>query len=214
MSFRDTMSIFDIIADNDWIKTAHVRDAKGGFSFPTGHLWPYKLVAHLIRVAVSHGLNLQTNTPVSEIGETPNADGFWPVTTSRGIINARKIIFATNAFTSALAPEYSKAIIPCKGICSQIVAAPGAPRQELPGTYCIRFGPGGYIYQISRNDGSLIVGGASHLFKDDLGEWYNNSDDGELIKVAADYLDGYMQRTFLGWEDSEAEIKHVWAGGM
>ncbi|KAJ5822556.1 hypothetical protein N7447_004896 [Penicillium robsamsonii] len=194
--------------------TAHVRDAKGGFSFSAGHLWPYKLVSHLIRVAVSHGLNLQTNTPVSEIGESPNADGFWPVTTSRGVINARKIILATNAFTSALAPEYSKAIIPCKGICSQITAAPGAPHQDLPGTYVIRSGKGSYIYQISRNDGTLIVGGASNLFKDDRGEWYNNPDDGKLIKVAADYLDGYMQRTFLGWEDSEAEIKHVWAGVM
>ncbi|KAJ5505030.1 hypothetical protein N7463_007904 [Penicillium fimorum] len=194
--------------------TAHVRDAKGGFSFPTGHLWPYKLVAHLIRVAVSHGLNLQTNTPVSEIGECPNADGSWPVTTSRGVINARKIILATNAFTSALAPEYFKAIIPCKGVCSQIAAAPGAPHQDLPGTYAIRYGKGAFIYQISRNDGSLIVGGASNLFKDDREEWYNNPDDGKLIKVAADYLDGYMQRTFLGWEESEAEIKHVWAGVM
>ncbi|CAI7601922.1 unnamed protein product [Penicillium glandicola] len=194
--------------------TAHVRDAKGGFSFSSGHLWPYKLVSHLIRVAVSHGLNLQTNTPVSEIAETPNADGSWSVTTSRGVINARKIILATNAFTSALAPEYSKAIIPCKGICSQITAAPGAPRRELPGTYTIRHGRGACIYQISRNDGSLIVGGAPHLFKDDREAWYNNPDDGELIRVTADYLDGHMQRTFLGWEDSEAKIKHVWSGVM
>lgn len=214
MSFRDSISIFEILSDDVCIKTAHVRDAKRGFSFPTGHIWPYKLVSHLIRVAVSHGLNLQTNTPVSAIGETPNADGFWPVTTSRGVINARKIILATNAYTSALAPQYSKAIIPCKGVCSQIAAAPGAPRQELPGTYCTRSGPGACVYQISRNDGSLIVGGAAHLYNDDREEWYNNPDDGKLIKVAADYLDGYMQRTFLGWEDSKAEIKHIWAGGM
>ncbi|KAJ5972980.1 uncharacterized protein N7479_002898 [Penicillium vulpinum] len=193
---------------------AHVRDAKGGFSFSAAHLWPYKLITHLIRIAVFRGLNLQTNTPVSEIAETPNADGSWSVTTSRGVINARKVILATNAYTSALAPEYSKAIIPCKGICSQIFAAPSAPHQKLPGTYVIRFGPEAYIYQISRNDGSLIVGGASHLFKDDREAWYNNPDDGNLIKVAVDYLDGYMQRTFLGWEESEAEIKHVWAGVM
>lgn len=194
-------------------KTAHVRDAKGGFSFSTGHLWPYKLIAHLVRIAISHGLNLQTNTMVSEIGAARNSEGFWPVNTNRGVIKARKIILATNAFTGALAPEYSKAIVPCKGVCTQIVAAPGAPRQDLPGTYCIRLGPGAFIYQISRKDGSLIVGGASHLFKDDRGEWYNNPDDGKLIKVAVDYFDGYMQRTFLGWEDSKAEVKHVWSGG-
>ncbi|KAJ5201128.1 hypothetical protein N7449_005931 [Penicillium cf. viridicatum] len=210
----DFMDDVKYLSQDETRDTAHVRDAKGGFSFPTGHLWPYKLVAHLIRVAVSHGLNLQTNTSVSAIGETPNADGFWSVTTSRGVINARKLILATNAYTSALAPEYSKAIIPCKGVCSQIAAAHGASRQELPGTYCIRSGPGACVYQISRNDGSLIVGGAAHLYQDDREEWYNNPDDGKLIKVAADYLDGHMQRTFIGWEDSKAEIKHIWAGVM
>ncbi|KAJ5554842.1 hypothetical protein N7535_007285 [Penicillium sp. DV-2018c] len=195
-------------------ETAHVRDAKGGFTFSAGHLWPYKLVAHLIRVAISHGLNLQTRTLVSDIGETRTAEGFWPVTTSRGVINARKIIFATNAFTGALLPEYSKAIIPCKGICTQIAAAPGAPYLKLPGTYVIRYHPGAFIYQISRNDGSIIVGGASHLFKKSREEWYNNPDDSKLITVAADHFNGYMQRTFLGWDDSKAEVKQVWTGVM
>jgi glycine/D-amino acid oxidase-like deaminating enzyme len=195
-------------------KEAYVRDAKGGFSFPTGHLWPYKLITGLIRIAVANGLNLQTNTPVSEISQSQNPDGSWSVSTNRGTIHARKIILATNAFTSALAPEYSKAIVPCKGVCTQIVAAPNAPHQELPGTYAIRLGPGAYIYQISRKDGSLIVGGASHTFRHDLSEWYNNPDDGTLIRNMEHYFDGYMQRTFFGWEDSGAEVKHIWSGGM
>lgn len=137
----------------------------------------------------------------------------WPVTTSRGVIHARKIIFATNAFTSALAPQYAKAIVPCKGVCTQIVPAPDAPHQNLPGTYAIRLGPGAYIYQITRNDGSLIVGGASHTFKNDTELWHNNPDDGKLIDVGVDFFNGYMQRTFLGWEDSGAEVKHAWSGG-
>lgn len=151
---------------------------------------------------------------VSEIGESRTADGLWPVTTNRGKIYARKIILATNAFTSCVAPEYSRAIIPCKGLCTQIEAAPGAPYQQLSETYAIRHGPGAYIYQISRNDGSIIVGGAAYTFKDDLDEWYNNSDDGGLITKADTYFDGYMQRTFFGWEDSGAEVKYVWTGGM
>jgi glycine/D-amino acid oxidase-like deaminating enzyme len=203
--------LFDI--DHKLPKTAHVRDAKGGFSFPTGHLWPYKLVTSLVNIAVSHGLDLQTHTPVSEISDTPTADGLWSVTTSRGVIKARKIIFATNAFTSALAPQYERAIVPCKGVCTQIAAAPGAPHQELPGTYAIRLGPNAYIYQITRNDGTIIAGGASHTFRDDTEQWYNNPDDGKLIDVGVDFFDGYMQRTFLGWADSGAEVKHVWTGG-
>jgi glycine/D-amino acid oxidase-like deaminating enzyme len=151
---------------------------------------------------------------VHEISQSQNPDGSWTVTTPRGKITAGKLILATNAFTSALAPEYSKAIVPCKGVCTQIAAAPGAPRQELPCTYCIRLGPGAFIYQISRNDGSLIVGGASHTFKADLGEWFGNPDDGTLVRGMERYFDGYMQRTFFGWEDSGAEVKHIWSGGM
>ena len=194
-------------------KIAHVRGAKGGFSFPAGHPWPYKLITQLIAIAVSRGLNLQTHTVVSEIGQTRTAEGFWPVTTSRGTIHARKIILATNAFTASVAPEYSKAIIPAKGLCTQIVASPGAPYRHLPETYAIRHGPGAYIYQISRNDGSIIVGGASWTFKNDLEQWYNNTDDGTLIDKVETYFDGYMQRTFFGWEDSGAEVKHIWTGG-
>lgn len=162
---------------------------------------------------MTHGLNLQTHTLVSEVGELPSADGLWPVTTSRGVIHARKIIFATNAFTSALAPQYAKAIVPCKGVCTHITAAPGAPYRHLPGTYAVRLGPGAFIYQISRKDGSLIVGGASHTFKEEEEQWHNNPDDGKLIDVGVKFLKGYMQRTFLGWENSGAEARHVWSGG-
>lgn len=148
------------------------------------------------------------------IGETQTINGFWPVQTPRGTIHARKIILATNAFTSGVAPQYSKAIIPCKGLCTAIQPGPGAPYRRLPETYAIRHGPGAFIYQISRNDGSIIVGGASWIFKDDLAGWYGNSDDGELIGKADRYFDGYMQRTFFGWEDSRAEVRHIWTGGV
>lgn len=93
------------------------------------------------------------------------------------------------------------------------MASPGAPYRHLPETYAIRHGPGAFIYQISRNDGSIIVGGASWTFKNDLEQWYNNPDDGTLIDKVETYFDGYMQRTFSGWEDSGAEVKHIWTGG-
>ncbi|CAI7672348.1 hypothetical protein N7533_012684 [Penicillium manginii] len=210
----DFMDDVEDLSETEAQEKAHVRDAKGGFSFSAGHLWPYKLITHLISLAVSRGLNLQTHTPVLSIGETQTINGFWPVQTPRGTIHARKIILATNAFTSGVAPQYSKAIIPCKGLCTAIQPGPGAPYRRLPETYAIRHGPGAFIYQISRNDGSIIVGGASWIFKDDLAGWYGNSDDGELIGKADRYFDGYMQRTFFGWEDSQAEVRHIWTGVM
>lgn len=195
------------------LQSAKVRNAKGGFSFSAGHLWPYKLIVGLIRVAVSRGLNLQTRTMVTEIGSIPSQQGLWPVHTSRGTIHAHKIILATNAFTSAIAPEYSRAIVPCKGLCTHIEAAPGAPYEPLPETYAIRHGPGAFIYQISRKDGSIIVGGAQYTYRDSPEQWHNNSDDGSLIPNVEHYFDGYMQRTFFGWEDSQARVKQKWTGG-
>ncbi|KAJ5381993.1 uncharacterized protein N7496_004421 [Penicillium cataractarum] len=210
----DFMDDVQYLSQEDAQGKAKVRNAQGGFSFSAGHLWPYKLICRLIRIAVSRGLNLQTNTMVTEIGQDRTPEGLWPVTTNRGVIHARKIILATNAFTGALAPEYSKAIVPCKGLCTHIEPAPGAPYQELPETYAIRQGLGAFIYQISRKDGSIIVGGAQYTYKDIPDQWHNNPDDGTLINSVEHYFDGYMQRTFFGWEDSNATVKHIWTGVM
>lgn len=69
-------------------------------------------------------------------------------------------------------------------------------------------------YLIPRLDGSIVVGGASSLFRPHLGEWYNDIDDSVLIESAKDFYDGYMQRTFAGWEDSDAAVDQIWTGVM
>ncbi|KAL6231697.1 hypothetical protein BDW75DRAFT_233404 [Aspergillus navahoensis] len=143
-----------------WVSlTGNRRRMSSGFSFPAGQLWPYKLVMRLLEIAVSRGLNLQTNTLVTDIAQRPPHDGGWRVTTSRGTIHARRVILATNAFTSALAPE----------------------------------GP---------------------TFKAAREQWYNNPDDASLIENAEGFSDGFMQRTFLDWQDSHPSIKHIWTGVM
>ncbi|KAF5602496.1 gamma-glutamylputrescine oxidoreductase [Fusarium pseudocircinatum] len=99
------------------------KGAKGAFKYTTGHLWPYKLVHHMFAKALKHqNLNLQTNTSVTSIPASPDTDGSWSVTTSRGVVKARKVIVATNAYTAALLPEYHEKIIPYRAICSRIVA--------------------------------------------------------------------------------------------
>lgn len=203
----------------DDLKETKVKGAKGYVSFQAGHIWPYKFISGLLEIAVSKGLNLQTNTPVLKISPSRDAEGFWKITTgnNRGTIRAKKLILASNAYTSALAPEYAKAIIPCKGLCCHIVVPPAADGKKRPppleNTYVTRHGSGAGGYLIPRPDGSMIVGGASHTFTPLLEQWHNNPDDGVLINIAKEYFDGYMQRTFIGWEDSGAYSKEVWTGG-
>lgn len=192
-----------------------MKNAKGCLSFTACHLWPYKLVLHLLKIAVSRGVNLQTHTPVSEVSATPDpSTGRWTVVTqSRGSIRAKKVVYATNAYTAALAPQYAGKIVPVRGICSRIITPKDKPAPHLPNTYSLRWSAALYDYLIPRPDGSIIAGGARRDYLSDPKNWYNNVDDSQLIDFAKHYFDGYMQRRFRGWEDSGAYTDRVWTGG-
>ncbi|KAE9374639.1 FAD dependent oxidoreductase [Stipitochalara longipes BDJ] len=204
--FKSTGIAKSTIDDLIWIDAEHaeevsgVKDCVGCFSFTAAHLWPYKLFTHLLADAVSCGLNLQTHTPILE--------------DLRGHINASKVIFAMNGYTAGLLPEYTKKIVPSKGICCRIVASPTPTHTKLTNTYALHLPNGGFDYLIPRNDGSIIVGGARSTFFKDHENWYNTTDDSTLIRPAEKYFDDYMQRNFLGWEESEAYVDRIWTGIM
>jgi glycine/D-amino acid oxidase-like deaminating enzyme len=157
--------------------------------------------------------NLQTTTPVTQISDSPSADGFYSITTSRGSLKARKIVFATNAYTAGIAPQFTNKIVPVRGICSRITA-PTTSTPVLTNTISIRYGTGLYDYLIPRADGSIVVGGAKQTFWfQDPKQWYGVTDDSKLIEPAKHYFDGLMQRHFRGWENSGAVTDKVWTGG-
>ncbi|QGA16122.1 hypothetical protein EYB26_003789 [Talaromyces marneffei] len=191
-------------------RVSGVKGALNCFTFTAGHIWPYKMVMHLLKGVVDKGANLQTMTPVTHISEKPLPDGRWLVTTERGSVKAKKVILATNAYTSHVAPQFTNHIVPVRGICSRIVVPPHKVPPFLPQTYSIRYGSSMYDYLIPRPDGSIIVGGAKPPFWSDRSHWYNNTDDSKLIEPAKSWFDGLMQRTFVGWENSEAYPDKVW----
>lgn len=193
-----------------------VKGAKGCVSFTACHLWPYKLVMHLLAIAVSRGVNLQTHTPVAEVSAAPDpSTGRWTVTTkSRGAIKAKQVIFATNAYTAGLLSEYSGRIVPVRGMCCRIVTPEDKSSPHLPNTYSLRWSSNIYDYMIPRPDGSIILGGGRAGYLADLNKWYNVTDDSQLVESAKRHFDGYMQRHFRGWEDSGAYTDRVWSGGL
>lgn len=175
---------------------------------------PYKLVTSLLASALATGsLNLQTNTPVISIKQSAHGDHL--VETPRGIVRSRKVVHANNAYASGLLPEYAKNIIPCKGICCHITVPKGVTVPLIEHSYIVRTEDGILDYLISRPDGSIIVGGASATFRPHKDQWYNNVDDGKLIEAPMEerYYENFMQRTFHGWENSDAKIESIWTGG-
>ena len=163
---------------------------------------------------MSAGVNLQTHTPVTKVSDVPDDEGRWTVTTNRGSIRAKWVVFSTNAYTSSIAPEYKDKIIPVRGFCSRIVV-PNPPPSPLERSYMLRFNGWHYDYLIPRPDGSIIVGGAkSTFYYQDQDSWYNNTDDSRTVEAAVRYFDNYMQRHFHGWENTGAYTDRVWSGSM
>lgn len=122
------------------------------------------------------------------------------------------MVLATNGYTSALAPQYKDTIVPVRGTCSRILVPPGSSVPRLTNTYTLRCGERDFDYLIPREDGSIVVGGARSAFLDELDSWYDVSDDSRVLESAVRYFDGYMQRNFVGWEDSHAYTNRVWTG--
>ncbi|KAH8885851.1 nucleotide-binding domain-containing protein [Thozetella sp. PMI_491] len=189
-----------------------VKGAKCCLTFPAAHLWPYKLVMHLLSLVIAKGVNLQTRTPVLSVADKQEADGSWAVTTSRGTIMVKKIVFATNAYTAYIAPQYTDKIIPCRGICSRIVCPGPGRAPHLPNSYSLRAGPSNSDYFVSRADGSIVVGGAKPYVSVRKELWYNVVDDSKIVEPARQHFDGYMQRNFRGWEETGAYTDKVWSG--
>ncbi|KAB8237610.1 phosphoenolpyruvate phosphomutase-domain-containing protein [Aspergillus alliaceus] len=191
-----------------------VKGAKACLSYTSGTLWPYKLILGLLsKIADLPAVNVQTFTPVTSISSD---DSGHIVNTPRGSIRTSKVVYASNAYTSALLPEYSANIVPCRGICCHIALPEGKTAPFLPYSYAIgtKTGKSGGSYLISRPDGSIIVGGAQYTFIDQKEQWYGVVDDSTLIEPTKDYYNDFMQRTFKGWEDSGAYVREIWTGIM
>ncbi|OJJ47375.1 hypothetical protein ASPZODRAFT_132360 [Penicilliopsis zonata CBS 506.65] len=189
-----------------------VKGAKACASYTAATMWPYKFILHLVSSMLDQGVNLQTHTPVLSV--TPAEEGGFAIETSRGSIQATQVIHASNAYVSALLPEYSHNIIPCKGIACRIAVPEGTQAPLLNNSYINRTEDNTLSYLIARADGSIVVGGASAKFRPFLDQWYNNVDDSVLIDSAKDYYEDYMQRTYHGWEESNAAVDKIWTGVM
>lgn len=180
-------------------------------SSTSGIIWPYKLMLHLLRQAVDKGVNLQTSTPVTKLSSTKDAEGYYAVETGRGTIRAKKVVNACNAYAAGVMPEYRESIIPCQGICCHITVPEGKTAPLLNNSYGVKMAGMEGSYLVQREDGSIIAGGCFEYRNHSL-DWFDNTDDSSLIEVSKNFYDGYMQRTFRGWEESGAEVSQIWTG--
>ncbi|KAJ7678733.1 FAD dependent oxidoreductase-domain-containing protein [Mycena rosella] len=189
--------------------------ATAAYKSPAGSLWPQKLVSHLLKLCVEKhglqatGLNLQTRTPVREV--LPSTDG-WRVKTDRGDVQTEKVVYATNAFTATLLPEFLGRIWPFKGQCSVVVpTAPYSGKNMLTETYALSDAE--YIIQ-RQKDGVMIYGGARRSMPVD--KLLGNTDDTETYPEMTKALKDALPLHLGGWgpEALGEGMIHAWSGIM
>lgn len=197
-----------------------VEGAIGAVSYEAGSLWPYKFVIGLLELAVTKGLNLQTETPALKLVSAGPRQG-WVVQTPRGHIKARTVLLATNGHTAHLWPALQGIVVPLRGHMTAQRPGSGLPRNGLATTYSFIYDDG-YEYMISRPQDSVLTGdvmiggGSTKAPNAGIGE-FGNTDDTSIDPVILNYLNDSAQMRFgSNWGDDspEGRLCNAWTGIM
>jgi glycine/D-amino acid oxidase-like deaminating enzyme len=192
-------------------------------------MWPYKLVCHVLEKLLSeHGpasFNLQTNTPVTGVSRNDEAGGGWVVATPRGTVSAKKVLLATNGYTSRLLPAFSDLIVPVRGQIGALL--PPEPRVRLDYSY-VFFGRlkdddgkdttrDEYLVQRPLPGGELILGGGRHLARGmAVGEWRDDTVEPRVARWLRTELEPVLSlgRREEGDGEEGLEASMEWTGIM
>ncbi|KAK5239193.1 hypothetical protein LTR40_014755, partial [Exophiala xenobiotica] len=81
-------------------------------------------------------LNLQTETPVLSIASVEDGEG-WVLHTDRGDVQAKRVIFTTNGYTSHLLPQFARLISPTQAQMSALIPPKDSPFTDtlIPKSY-------------------------------------------------------------------------------
>jgi glycine/D-amino acid oxidase-like deaminating enzyme len=198
----------------------HCSNTLGSLSYEAGSLSAYILTIGILKLALSHSLNLQTTTPATSFSKSPT--GHWTITTPRGAITTPILILATNGYTAHLLPQLQGIIVPFRGHVTAQRPGQSLPNNGfLPTTYSFIYEKG-YEYMITRPPGSkhagdiLIGGGLTKTNLDGLHE-YGNTDDTSVDLSITSYLTQCTANFFgddWGVDSPAGRIRHVHSGIM
>jgi glycine/D-amino acid oxidase-like deaminating enzyme len=204
----------------------HGEGLVGALKYEAGSIHAYKFATGVLELCLQKGLNLQTHTPVTELGHLDGGGRFRTAVTRRGTIAAENIIVATNGYASHLLPQLRGRVVPLRG---QITAQRPSSRltamnpHGLPTTYSFIY-PGGYEYMIPRPPlpgvpvsavGSIIIGGGLGVLPERGLSEYGETNDCDLNGTNSSYLRKTLPRFFGdNWGPDDAVVEKEWTGVM
>lgn len=198
----------------------HMRGEKcvGAVSYEAGSLSAYRLVIGMLKLCLGMGMELYTNTPATKI---ERLEDHWRIETNRGVVKARRVILATNAYTAFLYPRFQNVIVPLRGQITAHRPGKSMPKDGLQTTYSFVYA-GGFDYMIPRPKGSkfagdiVIGGGLTKGVNAGVAE-FGTTDDSRMSAEISEYLTETTPRFFgpaWGEDNEEGRVRKQWTGIM
>lgn len=199
LTMKDTApelaSMMRVVQNRDELNSLRIPSAIGAVVTDiAARMWPYKFVARILEDLITSTklkgtFNLQTLTPVEKISKEGNS-GHVIVKTERGIIKTKKVVLATNAYTSHLLHDFADLIVPCRGQMSALIPFPSVAGEDRLKTSLGFMGDGVDDYLIQRPNergGHLMFGGGRQH-----GRSVGVTDDSVIDDRTAHYLRGRL----------------------
>jgi glycine/D-amino acid oxidase-like deaminating enzyme len=177
-----------------------------------GQIHPIKLVASLAAIALSLNpsdqIQIHTNTPVLSFNTKSDLE-FVELNTSKGILQTKYLVLATNGFTRTLVPELSEIIVPTRGQC----VTTNALDIVLNANVVEDYDDGCGVYAIQRaSDGRIVLGGYRHSVP---GCESGIDDNSQVNPVIHEKLTAWLGSSpHLKQLRGKAEIEYDWTGIM
>lgn len=218
---KDPAAVYSFWCTNEVERKFLAVGALGAVSYEAGSLSAYKFVIGLLDLALTKGLNLQTETPALKITKGSIGQAHWVIDTPRGKIESEKVILATNGYTAYLHPAFQSIIVPLRGHMTAQIPGTAMPKNGLPTTYSFIYG-NGYEYMVprpqnSRSAGDIMIGGGSTIAPDEGLCEFGNTDDTTTEPVIVDYLRQSTKRYFgqnWGEDHPDGRLRRAWSGIM
>lgn len=217
---------FQISAQNKNLAVKGAEDVYGAFEYMAGRVHAYRFTTGVLEECVKMGLQICTNTPVSELRPSRSMSDFlWEVVTTDNVFSAWTVILATNGYTPFLERSLQGKIVPMRG---QITAQRPGTNTTLPAPLPTTFSfiyKDGYEYMIPRplagDNQHIIIGGGLGRLSDAGATEFGTVDDTSLNPDISNYLYGSLSGYFGGdnWGETNAKeasnrVVQEWTGIM
>lgn len=217
-------NVVRLIGAQDAADTYGLQNVVGAAVSHGAAVWPYRLwigIWELLYKEHRDRLAIETFTPALSVKaiHAPDEKPRYVIETPRGEIEASKVVYCTNGFSSYLLPTLRGKLFPLRGTMSVQDLGPSFPNHGGDRSWSFlsqsKADPGSDtrnagLYYLTQNpkSGYMFLGGEHDKIENIL-----SSDDSKVSPKAAEKIVEVLPKLFKG-VDQAPEVKSLWSGIM